>query len=452
MRIDRFFSRSRVIELEGTSMQGALEELRKAATARLRGVNRAEVLRQLLERESTMTTYLGNGVALPHVRVKMSSRYIIAVGRSREGILYEGTGEPKRAHLILLLIANQATRDYLTVLSTVARLVRDADFVASLVDAPDTRVLYERLVAGAGGLTTKPGLLRKNRANQLMFRAAERVARGSHCSAVAVFADTLTSAPDPGLKFKGIRTILVTANAAESGIDPSQYQDVVQVRSFSKRRLAQLRSFVLLGMTRGLIQFNDRICCIGGLAGSDQFDSIVVVDVQREFQTLLVDQTDFLPADVKPEVFERVLGIAMELAVEGREGKPVGCLFVLGDTAKVEKASKPLVLNPFFGYKEEDRNILNPFMDETVKEYSLLDGAFVIRGDGVLVSAGSLIYAPDYLHSLPSGLGARHAAAAAISLATQCISIVVSSSTGQVTVFRRGVLLPIMERGVAGST
>jgi DNA integrity scanning protein DisA with diadenylate cyclase activity len=310
--------------------------------------------------------------------------------------------------------------------------------------------LYDRLATGFGGLASRPAQTRHNRANRLLFSAAQRIARGSNCSAIAVFADTLTATIDPGLDFKGMRTLLVTRNASEIGLDTSPYEAVVQVRSFSKRRLSQLRSFVLVGLTRGLLQFNDRICCIGGAVESDLFDTIVVVDVQREFQTLLVDQADFLPADVKPEVFERVLAIAMELSVEGREGRPVGCLFVLGDTAKVERMSKPLVLNPFFGYKEEDRNVLNPFMDETVKEFSNLDGAFIIRGDGVLQTAGSLIYAPDYHHSLPSGLGSRHAAAAAISLATQCISIVVSSSSGQVTVFRRGVMLPISERSLGG--
>lgn len=451
MRLDRFLSRSRVIELEGATLNDALRELIRASTSRFRDLNRAEVLRGLIERESTMTTYLGNGVVLPHVRVKMPRRFIFAVGRSRDGLTYDGVTEPAKVHIVFLLIASDTTRDYLAVLASVARLVRDRDFVNGLVDAPDLGVLFERLSTGFGGLAARPAQVRQNRANRLLFRAAETIARGSNCSAVAVFADTLTSAPDPGLRFKGVRTLLVTRNAAEAGVDASQYQAVIQVRSFSDRRLAQLRSFVLVGMTRGLIQFNDRICCIGGATESDQFDTIVVVDVQREFQTLLVDQTDFLPADVKPEVFERVLGIAMELAVEGREGRPVGCLFVLGDTGRVEKMAKPLVLNPFFGYKEEDRNILNPFMDETVKEFSSLDGAFIIRGDGVLVSSGSLIYAPDYHHSLPSGLGSRHAAAAAISLGTQCISIVVSSSTGQVTVFRRGVLLPIMERGIGSA-
>jgi len=57
-----------------------------------------------------------------------------------------------------------------------------------------------------------------------------------------------------------------------------------------------------------------------------------------------------------------------------------------------------------------------------------------------------LIQATDSTHELPSGLGSRHAAAAAISVATNCISIVVSSSTGQVTLFRRGVMLPLTEK------
>ena len=243
-----------------------------------------------------------------------------------------------------------------------------------------------------------------------------------------------------------MKSILITRNLVEADDEPAGFSETIQVRSFSSHRLAQLRSAMLVALSRGVISFKDRICCISGITGSNQFDTVVVVDIEREFQTLLTGHADLLPDDVKPEVLERIIAVATELAVEGREGRPVGCLFVVGDTSKVEKLTKPLVLNPFFGYKDEDRNILNPFMDETVKEFSSLDGAFVIRGDGVLESAGSLIQATDADHALPSGLGSRHAAAAAISVATQCIAIVVSSSTGQVTLFRRGVMLPLTEK------
>ena len=452
MRLDRFLTQSRVVDLESTSMKGVLQELLAVSAAKFKDLNGSALLSGLLERESTMTTYIGNGVILPHVRVKMKRRYLFAVGRSREGIRYDGLKDGELIHIVFVLIADEGSRDYLQVLASLARLAKDREFVDTLVVAENPGVLYETLTAGFGGLVAKPVLRRQNRTNRLIFKEAEKIARGANCSAVAVFGDTLTSAPSASSWFPGFKTILVTRNAGETNLDAKRFSAVIQVRSFSKTRLAQMRSAFLVGITRRIIQLNDRICCVGGIPESDLFDTIVVVDVQREFRTLLADQEDFLPADVKPEAFERVIGIAMELAVEGREAHPVGALFVLGDSARVEKMSKPLVLNPFYGYREEDRNILNPFMDETIKEFSSIDGAFIIRGDGVITSAGSLIYAPDYYHTLPSGLGSRHAAAAAISLATNCISIVVSSSTGQVTVFRRGVLLPLFEKGVAGQS
>lgn len=451
MRLERHIARNRIIELRSDDLKGALGELLDTASACFSDLRRDTLLRGLLQRESTMTTYLGNGVALPHVRVRMPRRYVLAIGRSREGILHDGTLDGEKAHLIVLLLADDRARDYLQVLATVARLVKDPELVASLVGANTLDDLHSRLVAGLGGLLSRPVQAQQNQINRLMIREADRVARGAGCRAIMVFGDTFVGGIEPGAWFPKTKTILVTRNHIDldDEHDAGRPVQVIQVRSFSTQRMAQLRSAMFIALSRDIISFNDRICCVGGLAGSNQFDTVVIVDVEREFQTLLGGHADLLPDDVKPEVLERVIGIAMELGVEGREGKPVGCLFVVGDTARVERLTKPLVLNPFYGYKEEDRNILNPFMDETVKEFSSIDGAFVIRGDGVVASAGSLLQAADSDHVLPSGLGSRHAAAAAVSVATDCVSIVVSSSTGQVTLFRRGVMLPLTERKLA---
>ncbi|MDD3179220.1 MAG: PTS sugar transporter subunit IIA [Opitutaceae bacterium] len=448
MRLDKFITRRRVIDLVSVDTEGALGELLGLAVSRFPDLNRDAVLKGLLRREDTMTTYLGQGVALPHVRVKMNRRYIIAVGRSPFGIRYDGAIESEPVRLILLLIADEGTRDYLQVLAAIAGLMKDKDFVDRLVQAPDINSLYERLHAGFGGLAAKPVQVQQNRVNRVVLREAEKVASGSGCTALMVFGDTFPS----GFKASGwkpsLKAIYVSRNLADAGDHLSPFAETIQVRSFSNQRMAQLRSAVLIGLTRGFLSFSDRICCIGGIAGTSQFDTIVVIDVEKEFQPLLTGHADLLPADVKPEVLERVLAVVTELAVEGREGRTVGCLFVVGDLAKVEKMTKPLVLNPFFGYKEEDRNILNPFMDETVKEFSSIDGAFIIRGDGVVEAAGALIQASEYNFALPSGLGSRHAAAAAISLAADCIALVVSSSTAQVTLFRRGVMMPLTEKYV----
>ncbi len=446
MRLDKIIARSRIVDLRSADLEGALDELVRVSVGKFPDLKPEALLKGLLARESTMTTYLGFGVALPHVRVKMSRRYVLAIGRSRAGIRHDGAIADERVHLIVMLIAGEKARDYLQVLASIARQVREPELVESLINAPDLDSLFERLVGGFGGI--RPVQAQQNRINRLMLREAERVARGAACRVMMVFGDTFIGGIEREALQSRLKTILVTRNPIEPSEDKDAFADTIQVRSFSSQRMAQLRSAILVALTRGVIAFNDRVCCIGGTTGSNQFDTLIVVDIEREFQTLLTGSTaDLLPADVKPEVLERVIAVATELGVEGREGRPVGCLFVVGDTDKVTTLTKPLVLNPFHGYKEEDRNILNPFMDETVKEFSSIDGAFVIRGDGVVESAGSLVQATtDSDHNLPSGLGSRHAAAAAVSVAADCISIVVSSSTGQVTLFRRGVMLPLTEK------
>jgi diadenylate cyclase len=444
MRLERIIARSRIIDLHSMDLEGALQELLAVCVKQFPDLKQETLLKGLLARESTMTTYLGLGVALPHVRVKMRRRYVLAIGRSRAGIRHDGALADERVRLIVMLIAGENARDYLQVLASIARQVKEPALVENLVSAPDLDALYEQLVGGFGGI--RPVQAQQSRVNRLMMREAERVAKGAACSALMVFGDTFIGGIEANVLQSKLKTILVTRNPVESDDDEKKFTETIQVRSFSNQRMAQLRSAILVALTRGVIVFTDRICCIGGMTGSNQFDTLIVVDIEREFQTLLTGQNDLLPEDVKPEVLERVIAIATELAVEGREGRPVGCLFVVGDNAKVATLTKPLVLNPFYGYKEEDRNILNPFMDETVKEFSSLDGAFVIRGDGVVESAGSLIQATDNDHALPSGLGSRHAAAAAISVAAHCISIVVSSSTAQVTLFRRGVMLPLTDK------
>jgi DNA integrity scanning protein DisA with diadenylate cyclase activity/mannitol/fructose-specific phosphotransferase system IIA component (Ntr-type) len=445
MRLDKIIARSRIVDLRSLSVPAALEELLDVSIAKFPGLKREALLKGLLARESTMTTYLGLGVALPHVRVKMPRRYVLAIGRSRVGMSQDGPMSEERVHLIVLLIADESARDYLQMLASIARLVRERELVDSLVQAPDLDVLYERMVGGFGGI--RPVQAQQNRVNRLMFHEAERVAKGADCGAIMVFGDTFIGGIEPGVLQPKRKTILVTRNPIQPEDSGQEFADTIQVRSFSSQRMAQLRSALLVALTRGVIAFKDRVCCIGGITGSNQFDTLVVVDTEREFQTLLTGSAaDLLPEDVKPEVLERVIAVATELAVEGREGRPVGCLFVVGDTPKVLEFTKPLVLNPFYGYKEEDRNILNPFMDETVKEFSSIDGAFVIHGDGVVEAAGSLVQAPHGSFTLPGGLGSRHAAAASISNNANCISIVVSSSTGQVTLFRRGVMLPLTDK------
>lgn len=450
MRLDRYLAKSRILDIRCKDLRSALEELLSAAISREQGLNKEQLLKELLQRENTMTTYLGNGVAMPHIRVKMKRPYIFAVGRCSEGLQGEELKEYRDVRLIFLLLAAEGEKSYLSVLASLARLFRERATVQHIVDAPDLKALQERVFLGFGGLLTKPGR-KQNRFNRMLLRESEKIAKAARCSAILIFSDTFAGGLDVTDALPDYRTVVVTRSATDRYSQSPQIETSIEVRSYSSQRLSQLRSAILIGLTRSIFNYDDRLCCVGGLPGSNQLDSVVVVDVEREIQSVITRE-DLLPAHVKIEVVERMLGIATELAVEGREGRPVGALFVLGDTQRVNSMVKPLVLNPFFGYKEEDRNVLNPFMDETIKEFSVIDGCFVIRGDGVVESAGSLIHAPsEYYQDMPGGFGARHSAAAAITRAVNCIAIVVSASTGQVTLFRRGVMMPLLEKPIGGS-
>lgn len=447
MRLDRYLAKFRIVDLKSTELEGALTELLKISAKRnSEDLDIDQVLTQLLEREESMTTYLGNGVAMPHIRLPMNRPYIFAVGRCMNGLNYEGSPQFKEVRLVFLILASERDTNYLNVLAALARLFRERKLVDDIIASQSLEEFKDRVYQGFGGILSKPER-RQNRFNRVLLRETEKIAKAARCTAILVFSDTFVGGIEVTSAFPNFRTILVTRAATERYLGERNVEGVIEVRAYSNQRLSQLRSAILIGLTREVFKHNDRLCCIGGLPNSNQLDTIVIVDVEREFQSVLTRETGLVPDDVKVEVVERIFAVATELAVEGREGKPVGTLFVLGDTERVETMVKPLIMNPFYGYKEEDRNVLNPFMDETLKELASIDGAFIIRGDGVVESAGTLLHVPSEFHQeLPGGYGARHSAAAAISRAADCLTITVSSSNGQVTLFRRGAMLPLFDR------
>jgi len=141
---------------------------------------------------------------------------------------------------------------------------------------------------------------------------------------------------------------------------------------------------------------------------------------------------------VSEKVFESVIKIAMEISSEGREGRAIGTAFILGDATNVMAKSKQLILNPFQGYKKEERNITDTEIRDNIKEFAQLDGVFVISGDGAVEAAGRYITMDTGLVKIPRGLGTRHSSVAAMTSATKSIGIVVSQSGGVIRIFRDG--------------
>jgi diadenylate cyclase len=143
---------------------------------------------------------------------------------------------------------------------------------------------------------------------------------------------------------------------------------------------------------------------------------------------------------VNAAVLKQTVSLAVEIAREGREGRKIGTLFVVGDSGAVIKRSKPLILDPLQGHADEDKQIEDPDMRETIKELAQLDGAFLVSNSGVVLSAARYIDAASDNLDLPLGLGSRHMAGASISQQTSAVAVVVSESS-MVRMFDDGELV-----------
>jgi len=212
---------------------------------------------------------------------------------------------------------------------------------------------------------------------------------------------------------------------------------VIPLPEFDLGRPEKLKIALVSGIARGIYKEGDVVVGLLSRKPASMPDSILVVTVGQEEDE---GSFGFLQAEgVSAGVMDALIDLAISIGVEGWEGRPVGALFVVGDSNTVMEKSRQLTLNPFQGYSEDERNIMNPDVRHALHAFAVLDGAFIVREDGVVVAAGRYLnFDEEKDVDVPLGLGARHMAAAGISRDTEAIAIVVSQTSGSVRVFRRG--------------
>jgi diadenylate cyclase len=284
--------------------------------------------------------------------------------------------------------------------------------------------------------------------NRVILDHACRIASEVGAKAVLLYADAADDLPiaaDPGLCMK---IILITKGDEEI---PVKFRDcgmMIHVPNVNLTRVGQIKIAITKGIALGLFTQGDKLVCVSGVPRFGYVDSIFVIDVGKEFEILVSGNFTDIAQGVYPEVFGAVMNLAIELAAQGREGRKVGTIFVLGDHEKVMQLSRQMIINPFMGYTDEQKNILNPELKETIKEFSAIDGSFIVKDNGTIVTAGRHLSAAMDSRDFPQGLGSRHIAAAGITSITDAIAIVLSESTGSVSVFKNGKILVSIEKPI----
>ncbi|MEK6531417.1 MAG: diadenylate cyclase [Deltaproteobacteria bacterium] len=288
--------------------------------------------------------------------------------------------------------------------------------------------------------------------NGLIMRDAIAALKMVKGAAIMLFIDALNEDGwDAWLRLKRKKDIIIITQSpeTEAALDGlrKEFKAIVRLPKARLTRMGYLKLSLIMCITEGLIRGKDKIISVTGACGSGALDTMMVLDVDKETEVFsAMGNIRGLFRHIRPAVLEAALSIAIELSSEGREGRSVGATFVIGDHEKVLGLSRPLIMNPFKGYAEDLRNILNHDMRESIKEYALLDGAFVVREDGVVMSAGVHLDAALEDEGLTPGLGCRHMAAAGITDVTDAAAITISGSTGIVRIFRKGRVVVEIER------
>jgi diadenylate cyclase len=239
----------------------------------------------------------------------------------------------------------------------------------------------------------------------------------------------------------------VTSEPIADQVWARRYLAVV-IPPYEYTRVERIKVALVACRSEGLVRDGDSIVALAGMAQDKSLDTLIRVRIggEQEEEKVRVDAIGLAP-EFSSQVVEALIHTAMEIGAEGYEGHAIGTIIVVGESTKVMETSRQLILNPFQGMSEADRNSLDPPIREAIKTFSALDGAFVIREDGVVLAAGRYLLSMRRDVKLPMGLGARHSAAASMTSETGAVAITVSQTTGAVRVFRQGeIVLELRQR------
>ncbi len=173
----------------------------------------------------------------------------------------------------------------------------------------------------------------------------------------------------------------------------------------------------------------------------EPIDSLSVIHLGEHLERMSAHDLRKLDTRVPLESLRLVVDLATEIGREGRESKPVGALFVVGETKKVLALCRPINFNPFRGYSTAERDLRDRRVREQIKDLAQLDGAILVGRDGIAVAGCMYIDVPAEGITLSKGLGSRHWTAAAVSRKTQAVAVVVSQSSGTVRIFQDGQVM-----------
>lgn len=129
-------------DLTSSQKDQVLAELAAKVEERDPDIDRTELLKILLERERLGSTGIGDGVAIPHGKVKNAKELVLVFGRSLAGVDFNSLDGRPAQLFFLLVVPDEAVGIHLKMLARISRILKDPATRKRLLDAVDATAIY----------------------------------------------------------------------------------------------------------------------------------------------------------------------------------------------------------------------------------------------------------------------------------------------------------------------
>ena len=207
MNLKRYLSKSRIVDVSATDFSEAVGQLLECIPdSILGGAERKDVVENLIERERSISTYLGHGICMPHTRVPgLKQKYVFAAGKCTEdGINFDGLEDYKQTRILFLMLSDEKVDNYLSVLSNLAKIF-SADVCAKIKATADLPEFKDAVMGAFNGGKSKSAakseiqrkpMRKEERLNDMIMRSAFKISKAAKCSAIILLGDSFSEMPD----------------------------------------------------------------------------------------------------------------------------------------------------------------------------------------------------------------------------------------------------------------
>ncbi len=144
MKIMNYLKEEWVIpDLQGTDKRSILRELSSVLVKPCQVASAEELLQVLLDREKLGSTGIGEGIAIPHGRLKRLKKFFISFGRSIKGVDFDSIDRSPSQLFFLVMAPENSAVDNLKLLSRIVTLLKDASFKRRLLEASSEKELIK---------------------------------------------------------------------------------------------------------------------------------------------------------------------------------------------------------------------------------------------------------------------------------------------------------------------